>query len=162
MRNAYNCLERFAVFYRRAASEGTEGNDWIKLDTIADSGVQTKKFPIELDQASNGLFLAFQDTGSCTSVSQVKLSYNYCPSIVRGFAQFAKTLTQTRHVEVEGQCVANGEPKVPDQKPVYYCGSDGEWILIQKDCQCLAGYEADEENNQCLGKKIIQKWTKLG
>ena len=55
-------------------------------------------------------------------------------------------------VDVKGQCVANGNIVGMDEKPVFHCKADGNWILNIKQCQCLPGFEADEKNNKCIGK----------
>ena len=61
-------------------------------------------------------------------------------------------------VDVKGQCVPNGimseksEITGIDEKPVFHCKADGNWILNIKKCECSPGYEADETNNNCIGQ----------
>ena len=43
---------------------------WAKIDTIAELGQSTKTFNLDLGTQSKGLYIAFQDGGSCSIIQQ--------------------------------------------------------------------------------------------
>ena len=71
MRKNRECREKFTIFYQNASlfSSNSSGS-WIKVDTVADSGQQTKKFVLNVKQ--NAVVVAFHDEGSCSQIQQVR------------------------------------------------------------------------------------------
>ena len=43
---------------------------WAKIDTIAELGQSTKTFNLDLGTMAKGLYIAFQDGGSCSIIQQ--------------------------------------------------------------------------------------------
>ena len=162
---------------QQSSAEFQSRRKWAKVDTIAELGSASKTFSLDLEPASTGLYIAFQDGGSCSIIQQglwfefshetketaklvrlqnlsnhklVKLSFNYCPRNVQGFAVFPRTVTAGRIINVSGQCIGGTERQA--ERPVYHCGPDGDWSFNIKQCKCMAGFESDENQSQCNGK----------
>ena len=45
---------------------------WTKIDTIAETGQNSKVFNLNLNPTSTGVYIAFQDGGSCSTIQQGK------------------------------------------------------------------------------------------
>ena len=47
---------------------------WTKIDTIAETGQNSKIFKLDLNPTSTGVYIAFQDGGSCSTIQQGELN----------------------------------------------------------------------------------------
>ena len=97
------------------------------------------------DFTNDGVFIVIHDEGSCSTISDLKLSYYYCPETTRGLAHYDKT-TSPRDpvVYVDGKCMPNAESSY---KPKSSCTSSGKWQQETSSCKCSPGYEFTQ--NQC-------------
>lgn len=154
--NAVFCKETFNLFISEAdADVGTNFHQYQfrKVATIAPdevsgaSGLKIHKETRTLGPLSRmGFYLAFQDTGACTSLLSVRVYYKTCPSTVQSLAAFPETVADVLR-EVEGVCVENA---ISPTTLRIYCTAEGEWVVPVGQCQCLAGYETNGDS--CQGK----------
>ncbi|KRY70671.1 Ephrin type-A receptor 4-A, partial [Trichinella pseudospiralis] len=106
--------------------------------------------------SKNGVYFAFQDEGSCTSLLSIKVYYQVCEEVLANFAWFDETpagpeLTSIQ--ETVGQCVDNAKP-TGESMPKFVCKADGSWDLLSGSCQCNAGFEAFDSH--CSACKMGQ------
>ncbi|XP_065842691.1 ephrin type-A receptor 4-B-like isoform X2 [Oscarella lobularis] len=109
-------------------------------------GITENKVTINLDITSEGLYVAFRDTGSCMGLNLVEVKSYVCPSIVTQLAQFPQTKSSTQTKIISGQCVPNAETNVAPQQ---FCQPGGLWngMVSGGGCECLSGYEV--QNASC-------------
>ena len=55
---------------QQSSDEFQSRRKWSKIDTIAELGSASKTFSLDLEAASTGLYIAFQDGGSCSIIQQ--------------------------------------------------------------------------------------------
>ena len=55
---------------QQSSDEFQARRKWSKIDTIAELGSASKTFSLDLEAASTGLYIAFQDGGSCSIIQQ--------------------------------------------------------------------------------------------
>ncbi|GMT02236.1 hypothetical protein PENTCL1PPCAC_24410, partial [Pristionchus entomophagus] len=63
-----------------------------------------------------------------TPVASVMMSY------------FHETVTRPWKFIVNGTCVENAEPEVPEKLPMARCTHGGSWYIVH-GCECRAGFE---------------------
>ena len=104
-----------------------------------------------------GLYLAFKDQGSCVSITDVVVTYNYCSEMGSVLVKFNRTVApvnDSRLVEQEGKCTdPNSVNKV---KLSGVCLSSGKWNVTDDiECLCKRGYElvsgSEHKSLECSG-----------
>ena len=109
--------------------------DGLAMDQIHHAKVATKK--------AGGVYLAFKDQGSCMSLTDVIVSYNYCSEMGGVLVKFNRTVAPVNDsdlVEQIGKCTdINSVNKL---KLSSVCLSSGKWNnTVGIECLCKAGYE---------------------
>ena len=101
-----------------------------------------------------GIFLVIHDTGSCSTVYDVVVTYYFCPDTTISLADYKRIAAPVSIYQVaDGECVANAESSSP---PKAKCSSgDGSWTSLRDTCRCSAGYELVD--GQCRGQNILFK-----
>ncbi|CAH1775983.1 unnamed protein product, partial [Owenia fusiformis] len=158
--NLSQCKETFDLLYYEAESDFAnsmmptwDASTYKKLDTVAadrkftdinhaEINTETRSIPI----TRKGVYFAFRDMGSCTSLIRVKVYYIQCPSTVVNFAIFPNTSTAqvvTDVVQTTGRCV---EYAAAEREPSYLCKSSGIWYLPSGGCKCISGYQPEGQS----------------
>ncbi|XP_071153076.1 ephrin type-B receptor 1-B-like [Mytilus edulis] len=108
------------------------------------------KRDIPLPKELRGVYLAFQDTGTCVSLMSLKVYYTVCPNITMDYAFFLETLVGSSPQALEKReevCVANSQR---ERLPTLLCRFSGKWYYDSGNCQCLSGYEGNN-GIECRG-----------
>nr|XP_039249727.1 ephrin type-A receptor 4-like [Styela clava] len=164
--NVATCKETFNLFYLEANSPYSGSDQYMnervykKVDTIAADErypirshvTNTKTIKIS-DIQTNGLYVAFQDTGACMLIYYVRVYYKKCDEAIMNLAKFPSTVTGPRItslIKVTGKCVTNSIWSDSYEGPTLLCNSEAKWKLPEGSCQCLPGYQPNEEMTECI------------
>ncbi|XP_039250120.2 ephrin type-A receptor 4-B-like isoform X1 [Styela clava] len=159
---AATCKETFNLYYLESDSPSSGKHRsmnhkvYKKIDTIAAdrqtqaTDTETRKIgPIK----GKGIYVAFQDTGACMIIYYVRVYYKKCDQITQNLATFESTLTGpqvTSFVKVTGKCVTNAISTDKNERgPTLLCNSEAKWKLLEGSCQCLPGYQPNENKTEC-------------
>uniref|UniRef100_A0A5S6QD80 receptor protein-tyrosine kinase n=1 Tax=Trichuris muris TaxID=70415 RepID=A0A5S6QD80_TRIMR len=130
----------FRLLDRITSNSGhSNGKDDVRRNTVVRSVAVGRE----------GIYFAFQDEGSCTSLLSVKVYYEVCEETLANFAWFEETPAGPELASIQetvGHCVENAS-YLSSTPPKYVCKADGTWDLLSGGCQCNAGFE--EKNNYC-------------
>ncbi|KAF6774439.1 hypothetical protein AHF37_06293 [Paragonimus kellicotti] len=88
------------------------------------------RYTNRMQSASSYLALAIRDSGSCSTLRRVRLTYLACPRIQSDFIQFPRTVTQGsgQPIVVQAQCVPGSAMKTLGMElPKLMCLPDGRW-----------------------------------
>ena len=169
---ALSCKETFSLLYYEFDAATREPPPWEPesyklIDRIAaDQGrstsseqqvinVETRSIPV----TKKGVYFAVRDQGACISLLAVRVFYRTCAEVRAGFATFASAPTGRQETTIKtarGTCVANAEPGERGQ-PQYICKGNGEWDVLDGQCNCRPGYEAVEANQTCHGESSVAR-----
>ena len=101
-----------------------------------------------------GVYLGFQDVGSCISLKEVLVSYNYCPGVTTNGVRFNNTSSPLpdEQLRLYGRCMENSLNAVNDTQFYMECLSNGSWAFrADVGCLCLPGFEFF--NGYCTGER---------
>jgi len=112
--------------------------------------VERRHFDVYL----GGVYVAFRDEGSCTTLLSIKVFHFECSPVVVHLASFPQSSPGGAEVVlVEGQCVMNAVSSgYASLAPAYLCKADGSWYYYSGSCVCLPGYQPNKDMTQCDGK----------
>ncbi|KHJ41523.1 hypothetical protein D918_08375, partial [Trichuris suis] len=161
---ALTCKETFTLLYLETDAEVADAaelsmnkSSFRLLDRITSNSAhnngkdEMRKNSVVRSVAVNrqGIYFAFQDEGSCTSLLSVKVFYEVCEETLANFAWFEETPAGPELASIQetvGHCVENAS-YLSSTPPKYICKADGTWDLLSGGCQCNAGFE--EKNDYC-------------
>nr|BAB68344.1 EPH receptor tyrosine kinase [Ciona savignyi] len=179
IRRVVSCKETFNLYYlesnhaRDPRSLHLDESTYTKVDTIAaderfkpDTRVQANTetriiSPIQ----SDGLYLAFQDTGACMSIMHVRVYYKSCSQTLHGLAVFPPTISgpeMTSLIDVPGQCVPNSMIMKNTKGPSLHCNGEGNWLVPSGSCKCDIGYEPNKELTECNQCRVGKFKSEVG
>eukprot|EP00080_Pristionchus_pacificus_P018100 PDM78120.1 vab-1 [Pristionchus pacificus] len=159
-----NCKQSIEVWYRRYRGERGwdetvdtkkfHEDDWTLRTILHPVGrsdenemtVSDATVEYTWDGEDEGLYLAFLDTGSCSSLMNIEVSYNVCAETISSLTHWNETAPHAEilsYISVYGICVENSEPEVIGKLPRAMCKSDGSWDVID-GCLCKAGFKHED------------------
>ena len=171
------CRETFNLYYYEADRDfanmempSWDGLSYTMIDKVAAKHLvenpdeykfNTEVRTVSLHQGLQGIYFAFQDTGSCVTLMAIQVYYKICENTKKNYAIFPQTPTGKdvgTNVEVEGHCVPYADVVT---KPTYRCMGDGTWDIPLGGCQCRSGYEGNDESfctrkYHMLNKKVSE------
>lgn len=122
--------------------------EWDKIGIIGDVESNTPNKTLTIDVSRRGgLFLAFKDYGSCTTIYSVRVYINECNTKTTGLATFEPTPIGPR--TVTGKCVKHAVIASQFKVPQMTCTEVGWTGSIGEECVCAAGYEPDSLRQFC-------------
>ncbi|CDW57003.1 ephrin type A receptor 4 A [Trichuris trichiura] len=161
---ALTCKETFTLLYLETDGEVADAGElsinkssFRLLDRITSNSAhnngkeEMRRNSVVRSVAVNrqGIYFAFQDEGSCTSLLSVKVFYEVCEETLANFAWFEETPAGPELASIQetvGRCVENAS-YLSSTPPKYICKADGTWDLLSGGCQCNAGFE--KKNDYC-------------
>ncbi|XP_025080745.1 ephrin type-B receptor 1-B-like isoform X2 [Pomacea canaliculata] len=173
--NLQQCKETFNLYYYEADSDFAnemmptwDSSTYTVIDKVAADFLyeDTKDFRINTESRSvtlrglRGVYFAFQDEGSCVTLTSIRVYYITCPDITLNFAFFKEVPAGSDHgvEEYEGVCVPNSVEKTP---PTYLCQTSGLWYRDSKgECVCMPGYQGNADKTACTScPQNFYKWS---
>lgn len=112
------------------------GSDQVEM-TVSDHSID-----YTWEEGDQGLYFAFLDSGACSSLMNIEVSYNLCEETISSLTHWNQTAPYPEnhnYVAVNGICVENAEPDVVGRLPRANCKSDGSWDVID-GCVCKGGF----------------------
>ncbi|GMR36686.1 hypothetical protein PMAYCL1PPCAC_06881 [Pristionchus mayeri] len=113
------------------------GSDQLEM-TVSDHSID-----YTWEEGDRGIYFAFVDTGACSSLMNIEVSYKMCEEAISSLTHWNQTAPDPKnhnYVPVNGLCVENSEPEVVGRLPRANCKSDGSWDVID-GCVCKAGFK---------------------
>ena len=154
------CVPRFNIQKYKTNSPQSQSNyqnsDIYSLIGTADTIFTraTDTFDFQLSSSERGFYLAFQDEGTCVTVSRVIVYRRRCPGQQIGLVVYPEIQSPASgRVEAEASCVENA---YAESDLGLMCDSEGTWTGSPV-CSCDVGYKqvSDTEGVQsCEGMRV--------
>ena len=139
------CPSTFSIYIYNASSEISSGIPSFGDFRLVQDPVVTGAV-ISITTTTPGFYLAFEDTGTCASITRVRVTYSRCLATTYNLAEYAE---QFSGESVLGSCVANSNSAGAELTA--QCSLDGSFDFTNAgDCTCNDGY--DVMGNQCNGE----------
>ena len=142
-RTDLGCVPRFNIQNYKTNSPQSQSNyqdtSRYNLIDIADTLVvrTTETFDFALSRSEDGFYLAFQDQGTCVTISRVIVYRRRCPAQQIGLVLYPEVQSPASGQEpAEASCVANAHAETDLG---LMCDSEGTWIGNPM-CSCNDGY----------------------
>ena len=109
-------------------------------------------FNFTLPPSHTGFYIAAQETGSCITLSHLRVYRNNCKSRDIGLVKYPSAPAPVSGMAaVRFSCVANAEPIGAD---TVGCTSQGTWAEDIPQCGCLPGYQINTTNS-CESESLV-------
>ena len=128
------------------------GNEMIsRLQQGPQSGDTTVELRFNRPSEFNGLYLGFQDTGTCGDIKRFQVYYRIAPPVTDGLLSCPEVPLVTGDTNsADCNCAENSSP-IGDLKRT--CSDDGVCSDLAI-CNCDCGYQITSTGKQCIGKLL--------
>ena len=122
------------------------------LDSIEDENDNKILFyfdHINVNAESRGLFLAIEDSGSCSVIHSIELRFSVCPETRSNLVVFPETVVGDTDKQVYGLCADASSRDTPPREICRYYGQWEPHGSLSKGCECNPGFQPNASMNAC-------------